>query len=524
LSCDEPGLHGELGESVQPLTSDAAAVVDIKAAGASSNCCNQMTDQTCLAATRTIIDNALSTASIHFPPGEYCWSGLPIFPPSNRTISGSGTQSILRRVNQAGFFKIAFTDHLTIRDLAFDYNAAPAFFAAISIHGPEGNDPSTCGTRYDCNDPISRTVRIEGNHFSDTVAYTSGGDRWAISLGNVDGIWIERNRVEPSRDGKGNPIVPVMQLTANGGDGVRNAFITDNYVESPRANGIAISTVHSTATFQNIHIARNVIRNASGIAVFVGPDYSIGDNGVGTIQNIMIADNVISWDRALGANAGPAGVYVRAFAGTNSRNIRVVNNSVSTDVPIGDPNRHMSSGVRFETDLGAPGTRFFEDVAVHGNTLRGGRYGVRATYVKGVSVAGNVIRQGDAITIDHYDDAVISGNQLLDNTTGIKLGPGANATVDSNVVRRINAGQYFAAAFMADGTGLGAAPFDKVRALLRDNRFVDGASTVAFAQILMTDQLALDYINNDFRNNPGGVCHSAGNGCTPTGISQGNVQ
>lgn len=175
---------------------------------------------------------------------------------------------------------------ITIENVVIDFNMGGEwlpFRAAISFKFP--------GFRKEFPDSPIENIIIDNVTFINStppVERQSSQDSWAISFANHSEEPIKNIVVKNC-----NQLAKEIQLTANGnGLGILNLQILENYCEFGHANAIAVSSGVEGGIFENIIIARNELRQCTGIGVFVGVDGGKGSPSL-IINNVQIFDNHI---------------------------------------------------------------------------------------------------------------------------------------------------------------------------------------------------------------------------------------
>ena len=147
------------------------------------------------------------------------------------------------------------------------------------------------------------------------------GDSWAVSFANNSPEPLHNIVVKNCRQ-----LAKKIQLTANGnGHGISGLRILDNYCEYGHANSIAVSSGVEGGLFENILIARNELRQCTGIGIFVGVD---GGKGLPSLdlQNIYIVQNHIE----MAAESPKYAMAILVRSNGDCKEIDVLRNTIDT--------------------------------------------------------------------------------------------------------------------------------------------------------------------------------------------------
>ena len=284
--------------------------------------------------------------AIRVDPGTYSLGGTVRPAPGSRFVGGGGV--IQRARNARGSYLFEITGGpFEVDGLRVDMNGAGAYAAAFAVR--TGGVTDLRFRNLDLFD--TREPDPKENY----------GDRWGILIAP------ERGPVRPVRD-----VVVTrcrvrngIQLTAGYGNrGVRNVRVTHNDVSDPEENGIAFLLAGGPGSIEDVVISDNVISRVRGVGIYVGVDK---DNQAGTfVRNVRVERNRI--EGFAHARRGGFGILFRA-AELGNEGIVIRDNLV-------DGSGHRNTvGVRLQAksqknpNLRSGVLRHFDAPLIEGNTF-----------------------------------------------------------------------------------------------------------------------------------------------------------
>jgi hypothetical protein len=234
---------------------------------------------------------------------------------------------------------------------------------------------------------------------------------------------------------QGDINLSVAIFNRNGGGVISHNTVshTPDAINANHSRGTQFLNNTITASQSGIHTDNSRDSGGTGTDLIQGNSVSLGDEmgappsyGIWAFvpyQNVTIRDNTVS-----GVDIGIAAYGQGSAAGT----VTIDHNTVD----LGD----AAGSVGVDISTTTPGFGSFNVAAslINGNTVSNASTGVSIHqdpgFVASVTITGNTGSiYGNAIGIDvNGGSATISGNQIYDNTTGIRLTNGGTASVDSN--------------------------------------------------------------------------------------------
>ena len=236
--------------------------------------------------------NCLMTTIARFP------TGAQLYGPGKITFTAVGSTVCIASGNPSATDNTD-KDDIVVEGVHFYSTADVPFLTFISLANNGGD---------------LTNVRIRKNFFEYDPATFTGGDRWAVNFGGEFGD--ERNRLKVSD----NLVMGPMQLTSGGQNAnYTDVVIQDNVVVGGRNACIAMTRLDTGSnenTYKRITIKGNHLYTDRTLGIFLGADSETASTAPHTWEDIVVEDNVINIEHAVGVS--PVGILFRAPEGAGS--------------------------------------------------------------------------------------------------------------------------------------------------------------------------------------------------------------
>lgn len=427
---------------------------------------------------RAAIQAALNIGGVvECPPGRYFIGGTGLQVQSDTTIVGTAETWFIRSgLLAGGMLEANSKNNIRIEDMGFEWTDPELF--ATNLFFDICSDVSIIDCRSVALAPfpneVDTTITLHGILFKTSTNILIRGC-------TVDG----------------------MQVLVSGGTGVNGAQVLGNKFRNCRNFALSAIGPNSSGSVQNLVIADNIVENPEGDGgFFIGSDNQSSLASV--VRNISITGNIVrgTW----GANV-PGGFLPRNGCGVFFRPGTLTENiDISNNILIGDNTVHTSIGIKID---GTTPVAVIKDLNVSKNQVKGFRaqYGIllHGGDVQRALIDGNMVQgtPGGGILVGRgswKDLSFVNNISYTANGYGIEFqaldAPSISGSFDrlycagNRALEATNAGFVFTANTDTSISGLvlGCYSFDN------NNEGVLEQGTGIFE---------LRYINCDFRGNTG---------------------